>query len=171
MLEKKELIEKFSLLNWNKLNTISKSLHTLHDCQPCKELVFKTSNTQPAINLPVPFPSTNSISSCPIANILPVTPVTISMADEVKSFDSHHQLFKDFRYEQSANICHNIKSNLKIKLNNVYQSAKESLEEWENKFFESNGREPLSADITGDVKHLFDQVKHSKSIIKLWNIK
>ena len=92
------------------------------------------------------------------------------MTEEVKLFDQHHCLFKDFRYESSASICQNIKSNNREKIKIMNKESKSKLQTWEKQFFKKNGKEPISTDMDDNIKKIYKQMNHSKSIIKLWNI-
>ena len=90
--------------------------------------------------------------------------------DEVRSFDEHHMIFKDHRYESSKNVCQNLQLNMGKRIPPVYENAKTFIKSWEKDFFKNNFHEPTSTDMDYDTLKIYKRMTHAKSVIKAWKL-
>ena len=90
--------------------------------------------------------------------------------ETVKTFDKHHLLYRDYRYESSKAICQNILKKLIPELKSIVNHSKKTIQKWEKEFFEQNLRESLSSDLNETIKNAYRTYKHAKSLLKHWSI-
>ena len=90
------------------------------------------------------------------------------MTAQVKEFDRHHVLFKDFRYKKSADICQNLLIGFKKGMKEKSEEAKLIYCRWEKEFFAKNLIEPKIEDMDGEMYKIYKQYLHSKTLIKSW---
>ena len=69
------------------------------------------------------------------------------MTSQVRDYDRHHRLSKDFNDERSLAICNNLKSYFSEKLLDTREKSKKEFKEWEISFLEQNRRLPQKEDI------------------------
>lgn len=94
--------------------------------------------------------------------------IVFGLTDEVKTFDKHHTLFKDFRYTTSANICAKIKSSFRQRIIETTAELESKINNWEREFFTQNEREPLGTDISGEVKEMYRRFSNAKKLMRTW---
>ncbi|XP_066918035.1 uncharacterized protein [Clytia hemisphaerica] len=88
------------------------------------------------------------------------------VTDEVKNFDKHHILFKDYRYEKDGEICRNIISNLASRLQSAYEDAKKSFSSWQEAFVMKHLQEPFANDMDEETLKIYNIMVNAKSLLK-----
>ena len=91
------------------------------------------------------------------------------MTENIRQFDKHHQLYKEYSYESSLAICQNLVSVFKVSVMEEYENSKRFVETWEKDFFQSFAYEPSLKDMDEEVKTARTKFMHAKSLLKLWN--
>lgn len=92
------------------------------------------------------------------------------MTDQVRQFDHHHTLFKDYKYQQSAEICNNLIRSFKNTVVERFNVAKIEFCSWEKEFFVKNLREAVAEDISENILKVYKQYIHGKSLLKIWKL-
>ena len=92
------------------------------------------------------------------------------MTIQVKEFDRHHILFKDFRYKKSADICNKLLIDFKKDLKEKCEEAKNTYCQWEKEFFAKHVVEPKIEDMDGSMYKIYKQYLHSKTLMKSWKL-
>ena len=100
------------------------------------------------------------------------------MRDQVRQFDHHHTLFKDYKYQQSAEICNNLIRSFKNTVVERFNVAKIEFCSWEKEFFVKNLREAVAEDISENILNMFTSnismvnrcLKYGNCLVKLMQI-
>ena len=90
------------------------------------------------------------------------------MTQQVRDFDEHHLQYKQYKYDRSGHICHNIKSSLSPKIKDACTISTEAYNTWEQAFFLKHMREPTADDMEENIRKIYKQMVHAKSLIKQW---
>ena len=88
----------------------------------------------------------------------------------IKEFDKHHELFKNFKYQQSAAICENLIKQFQKQVKEKYIHFKTICENWDTDFFSKNFVEPTHKDMNNEIYKSFKAFQHAKSLIKKWKL-
>ena len=87
------------------------------------------------------------------------------VTDEVKNFDKHHLLFKNWRYERDAEICKNLIQNFAPRLVAVHRDAEERYLTWQNAFVENHMQEPYKEDMNEDVAKNYSVMVNAQALL------
>ena len=97
----------------------------------------------------------------------------IGISPGLREFDTHHVLFKNFKYEQSRVMCQRRLLELQRKVKEEYEMAKIFVGNWEKNYFEkygiTSGKNQLDED--DDYSHNYIKYINGKKLMQLWKIK
>eukprot|EP00111_Clytia_hemisphaerica_P012619 TCONS_00037091-protein len=92
------------------------------------------------------------------------------MTNEVKSFDSHHLKFRDYKYESDRAKCNNLITKFTSELKNIYRDSAKQVKEWEDAYLKKHLTDPLFKYMDSDMKKIYMKMINSKSLMKHFNI-
>ena len=92
------------------------------------------------------------------------------MTSQVRDYDRHHRLSKDFNDERSLAICNNLKSYFSEKLLDTREKSKKEFKEWEISFLEQNRRLPQKEDIDEERMKIRKRFLNAEKMIKHWTL-
>ena len=90
--------------------------------------------------------------------------------EEVRSFDKHHLIFKEYKYEASRLLCQNLKLTLSKTIKEENKTATNAIRSWEKDFFKFYFKEPSINDMSNEILIIYKKMIHSKSIMRAWNL-
>ena len=94
----------------------------------------------------------------------------IGISTELREYDKHHQMFKNYKYESSRLKCKHLLPHLQDKVTKEYQIAKTYINEWQKNFYLQKERTPRQEDIESEEEcfRMYTKNTNGKALLKAW---